>query len=224
MYHLPQCLQELQSILQDHPRKILDVPQSYRRAAILIPLFQYDEEWFLLFTRRTEKVTHHKNEISFPGGRYDEGVDESLVHTAIREVSEEIGCEDVEVLGILDDIFTVSQYVVTPVVGYISEDFDVKCTNHNSDEIEYVLKVALNKISNRKKYWTEAVPYEGGNLLHVPFFNYEDEIIWGATGRILAKFLNLLTQIDQECQSRLVGANRWVIQVDEDYSQILKKG
>ncbi|MHA1975638.1 MAG: NUDIX hydrolase [Candidatus Hodarchaeales archaeon] len=224
MSQSPQCLQELHTLLQDHPRRVLDVPQNYRRAAILIPLFQNLEEWFLLFTRRTEKVTHHKNEISFPGGRYDKGVDKSLVQTAIREANEEIGCEEVDVLGILDDIFTVSQYVVTPVVGYIIEDFDAKCANHNSDEIEYVLKVSLNQISDYKKYWTEAVPYEGGNLIHVPFFNYGGEIIWGATGRILANFLNLLTLLDLPCQSNMIGLNQWEIQEDEDYSKIFTKG
>ncbi|MHA1992978.1 MAG: NUDIX hydrolase [Candidatus Hodarchaeales archaeon] len=223
MSQLPQCLQELQTMLQESSRKVLKLPQDYRRAAVLIPLFRNFEEWFLLFTRRTEKVTHHKNEISFPGGRYDEDLDEDLIHTALREVHEEIGCEDVHVLGLLDDIFTVSQYVVTPIVGFIVEDFDVKCANHNSDEIEYVLKVALNKISNIKEFWTEAVPYKGEKLIHVPFFNYEGEIIWGATGRILANFLNVLTQIDVSCQSNMIGIEQWEVQEDDDYSNLVKR-
>ena len=223
MFKLPQCLQEIRTVLQNNSRKILEVSQGYRRASILIPLFQDENEWYTLFTRRTDKVSHHKNEISFPGGRYDETLDENLVQTAIREVHEEIGCEDVEILGLLDDIFTVSQYIVTPVVGYISEDFDMNCNNHNSDEIEYILKVALNRISNVNQYWTEAVPYEGGKLFNVPFFNYEGEIIWGATGRILANFLNNLTKMNLECQSRMIGIDQWELQEDEDYSNNTKE-
>ncbi len=220
MSQLPECLQELQIMLQDYTRKVLDLPQGYRRAAILIPLFQNKNNWFLLFTRRTERVSHHKNEISFPGGRFDTSQDENLIQTAIREANEEVGCEDIEVLGLLDDIFTISQYVVTPVVGYITEDFDLKCANHNSDEIEYVIKVALNKISDPEKYWTEAVPYKGDNLFHVPFFNYDGEIIWGATGRILANFLNILTRFELPCRSEMIGLNQWIVQEDEDYSNL----
>src|SRR5574341_1392682 len=42
-------------------------------AAVLIPLVWQDEEWHLLFTRRTDKVESHKGQVSFPGGVCDEG-------------------------------------------------------------------------------------------------------------------------------------------------------
>ena len=161
-------------------------------------------------------------QISFPGGRFDESQDENLVQTALREVNEEIGCEKILVLGELDDIFTISEFVVTPIVGYVAEDFDLDCSNHNSDEIEYVLKVATNKISNIDHYWTEAVPYEGGRLFHVPFFNYEGEIIWGATGRILANFLNVLTKLNNQCRTYMIGIDQWKIQENKDYSNLIK--
>ena len=71
MSSIPQCLRELNIMLQHYSRKILDLPRGYRRAAVLIPLFQKEDKWYLVFTRRTENVSQHKNEISFPGGRFD---------------------------------------------------------------------------------------------------------------------------------------------------------
>jgi 8-oxo-dGTP pyrophosphatase MutT (NUDIX family) len=217
----PDCLRKIQNLLQNSPRRHLEVPTGYRRAAILVPIFYKNGEWNLLFTRRTEKVTHHKNEISFPGGRFDEGVDEDIIQAALREVNEELGCEDVNVLGILDDIFTVSQYIVTPVVGYILEEIDDICSNHNSDEIQYVLTVPTKKISDPSIFWTQPVPYDQGKLFHVPFFKYNSEIIWGATGRVVVNFLNVLLDLDSHCREVFIGNNQWEAQSNEDYTYLL---
>ena len=85
-----QCLQQLQSTIQISPRNVLDIPKGYKRAAVLVPIYIKQDDWYILFTRRTEKVTHHKNEISFPGGGFEENVDNSIIETAIREIEEEI--------------------------------------------------------------------------------------------------------------------------------------
>ena len=67
-----------------------------RRAAVLIPLALVDEEWHLLFTRRTDIVDHHKGQVSFPGGRTDPE-DVSPTATALRETNEEIGVSPADV-------------------------------------------------------------------------------------------------------------------------------
>jgi 8-oxo-dGTP pyrophosphatase MutT (NUDIX family) len=153
-------------------------------------------------------VTHHKNEISFPGGGFDPTQDQDIIQTALREANEEIGCENVKTLGLLDDIYTISQYIVTPVVGYIVDQFTTSCNNHNSDEIQYVLKVALNRISDPKNFWTEEVIYREVPI-QVPFFDYNGEIIWGATGRILDDFLRKLSQLGYPCKNKMIGTNDW---------------
>jgi 8-oxo-dGTP pyrophosphatase MutT (NUDIX family) len=205
---LPICIQELNILLHNTIRNEIELPEGYRRAGVLIPILKEQDEWYLIFTKRTEKVTHHKNEISFPGGGFDFKLDRDIVQTALREANEEIGCECVNTLGLLDDIYTISQYIVTPVVGYISDDFLPSCENHNTDEIEYILKVALDKISDPKYFWMEEVTYREVPI-QVPFFDYKGEIIWGATGRILRNFLEILSELGLLCRKEFIGSQSW---------------
>ena len=88
------------------------------RAAVLIPLYGPGPDFRVIYTVRTQEVEHHKGEISFPGGGV-EPADESLEHTALRETHEEVGIApaDITLLGRLDDIITISDFLVTPVVG-----------------------------------------------------------------------------------------------------------
>lgn len=208
MKDLPICLQELNNLLHNTIRNEIELPEGYRRAGVLIPILKEQDEWYLIFTKRTEKVTHHKNEISFPGGGFDLKLDRDIVQTALREANEEIGCESVKTLGLLDDIYTISQYIVTPVVGYISDDILPSWENHNTDEIEYVLKVALNRISDPKYFWMEEVIYREVPI-QVPFFDYKGEIIWGATGRILNNFLEILSDLGLLCKKEFIGSQSW---------------
>ena len=81
----------IQKRLTDHSHsvhKYADVP--YREAAVLIPIFFKNNESHLLFTKRTDKVEHHKGQISFPGGMND-AADGNLLDTALRESWEEMG-------------------------------------------------------------------------------------------------------------------------------------
>src|SRR3989304_3539900 len=93
---------------------------SARPAAVLVPLLLNGGRWHLLFTRRTENVETHRGQVSFPGGRVEPG-DEDAVAAALRETQEEIGVrpEDVRVLGSMDSLLTVTQYLITPVVGVL---------------------------------------------------------------------------------------------------------
>ena len=96
-----------------------------RPAAVLVPLLQAEGEWRLLLTQRTHTVESHKGQVAFPGGRVDPE-DESRVATALRETEEEIGLprDRVRVLGQLDELLTVTQYRVTPVVGVVPWPWD----------------------------------------------------------------------------------------------------
>ena len=89
-------------------------------AAVLVPLVWQDDEWHLLFTRRTDRVESHKGQVSFPGGACDEG-ETTPEQTALREADEEIGLQanDIKVLGRLANLITISYFKVTPVVGVL---------------------------------------------------------------------------------------------------------
>ncbi len=96
----------------------LNAETRLKCAAVLVPLVWQDDEWHLLFTRRTDKVESHKGQVSFPGGACDEG-EATPEQTALRETNEEIGLQakDIKVLGRLTNLITISYFRVTPALG-----------------------------------------------------------------------------------------------------------
>ena len=95
-----------------------------RRASVLIPLLEIRGELFVLFTERSRHLRTHAGQVSFPGGKKD-SQDSNSLDTALRETYEEIGlhAEKVEILGSIDQIISLYNYLVTPFVGLIPSDF-----------------------------------------------------------------------------------------------------
>src|SRR5512136_1670211 len=101
-----------------------------RPAAVLVPLFQAQNTdeglsgWQVLLTRRTNSVAEHQGQVAFPGGRSDP-TDTTPEMTALREAHEEIGLDptQVRILGRMDSQWTISNYMVTPVIGVIPWPF-----------------------------------------------------------------------------------------------------
>jgi len=164
------------------------------RAAVLIPLFKKNEEYYVLLTRRTHKVRHHKGQISFPGGRQDKG--EDLLSTALREAKEEMGIEekDVRILGELDDMCTVaSDFCISPFVGMIPHPYPFKINHH---EIQEIIEVPISAFLDENKFHKE-LRERNGEPLQVYFYQHEDHTIWGATARIMKQLLDLLPEEDK---------------------------
>jgi 8-oxo-dGTP pyrophosphatase MutT (NUDIX family) len=176
--------------LEQHQHKIhkyADVP--YRDAAVLIPLFFFDGHAHVLFTKRTDKVEHHKGQISFPGGMKDK-TDHNLLDTALRESWEEMGIkrQDVTLLGRSDTFLTNTNFMVTPFVGYYPYPYDYVV---NSGEISKVIEVPLAHLLDpeifEKKTWER-----DGYMWRVHFYHYQNEQIWGVTGFLLSNFLDIV--------------------------------
>lgn len=158
-------------------------------AAILLPLFRKEDAYHVLFTKRTEKVKTHKGEISFPGGVYDQE-DQTLKETALRETFEEIGLreKDIEILGCLDDVETLTRYMVRPFVGVFPYPypFDV-----NSEEIEELIEIPLHALFQKDRFDEQVILSERGEQI-IYTYRYGNHLIWGATARILKQFLDLI--------------------------------
>jgi 8-oxo-dGTP pyrophosphatase MutT (NUDIX family) len=172
------------------PKRIASSTPSYREASVLMPLFNKDEQFWLLFTKRTNSVEYHKGEVSFPGGMVDFD-DHSWEGTALRETFEEIGVkeEDIEILGQLDDITTLtSQFIVHPFVGMIPFPYSFHL---NTREVEELIEVPLEFFINPSQPRTHTIEYEGERR-EVQAFIYGDAVIWGATERILEHFIALI--------------------------------
>jgi len=176
-----------QALSERTPRRLTGTTRI--PSAVLIPIYEKEGEFYLILTQRTEKVSTHKGQISFPGGARDQG-DKSLADTALRECAEEVGlaCDAVEVLGQLDDCPTfVSNYVITPFVGLVPYPYEFKRSEMETQEIiEAPISALLDQ--NCRSSGTEIVD---GAPITAYFFNYQGKVIWGATARILNQFLHI---------------------------------
>jgi 8-oxo-dGTP pyrophosphatase MutT (NUDIX family) len=153
-------------------------------AAVLVPMHGWPDHPGLVFTERRSDLNRHAGEISFPGGRRDEG--EELLDTALREAEEEIGLapDRVEVVGALPPIGTfVTNYKVHPFVGLIDEGMQFE---PNPSEVESVLVASLDDLESayaKRRLVRRGVPIKTDTYL------VSDKLIWGATARILGLLL-----------------------------------
>lgn len=145
----------------------------------------------ILFSKKSAAVPHHKGQFAFPGGIVEER-DGSRVETALREAWEEIRlpADAVEVLGLLDDTETrATQFVITPVVGIVTRPVAFQ---PDGREIERVIEVPLETLRDPAIFRTELWEVGGeGHDVHFYEVSVED-VIWGATARILKQFLDIV--------------------------------
>ena len=185
------------SLKQSDPKS--DLP----KAAVLIALTD-EENPEVIYTLRSNKVSSHQGEVSFPGGMQEES-DTSLIMTALRESEEEIGLPQncVKILGSLDTMVSRFNVSVTPFVGVIPGDVEL---NTSSEEIEACFKVPLSFLLKDKRYRNDEVN-RNGETFYMPAYKYSSYVIWGLTAMITVNFLNraLDTKIDMSLPSKIEG-------------------
>ena len=165
-------------------------------SAVLIPLYLKDDEYYVLFTQRTDTVRDHKGQISFPGGAYEEQ-DGTLLNTALRESAEEIGLDSntVELLGELDDFDTRgTNYIISPFVGVIPWPFSLKLY---PTEVKEIIEVPLAALLD-EDCLGKTDQYVNGELVATDCYIYQGKVIWGATARILQQFLDIVASTIKE--------------------------
>jgi len=145
--------------------------------------------WEVVYTLRSEHLPSHKGQVAFPGGKRSGG--ESLVETALRESSEEIGIEpaDVHVIGCLDDVSTMAgQYVITPWVGVIPAGYRFRANPH---EVADIFTVDLDALGDPRHH-ARTTRHWGGNSYELPAITAGRHEIWGATHQITVNFLEVV--------------------------------
>jgi 8-oxo-dGTP pyrophosphatase MutT (NUDIX family) len=180
-------LEEVRRILSGRTPRTLVAP-SLRPAGVLLLLYLKDGEYYINFNVRTGRVEHHKGEISFPGGGKNPS-DPTLLATALRETHEEIGVDPqhVEVLGTLDQDSTRTGFLVAPFVGTIPSPYSFRPSRI---EVAEVLEVPVSHLLNP----SFTLPREqsvGGELIRYRDYEYNGNVIFGLTARILTGFLDL---------------------------------
>jgi 8-oxo-dGTP pyrophosphatase MutT (NUDIX family) len=167
------------------------LPPGRVPAAVLVPLVEREAGLTVLLTQRAATLKDHAGQISFPGGRI-EAEDSDPWHAALREAHEEIGlaANCVEFAGYLPDHVVVSGFRVTPVVGFVSPDYELRVAKaevHDVFEVplSFILDAANHKSRSRKL---------GDITIDVYDIPYGNRNIWGATAGMLMTFRRLLQQ------------------------------
>ncbi|MGR3837708.1 MAG: CoA pyrophosphatase [Cognatishimia sp.] len=165
-----------------NPDVVLPEGRKLRPAGVLVPVEIIAGAPHILLTKRASHLKHHPGQIAFPGGKQDEG-DADVEATALREAREEIGLPEghVRILGRLPSHETVTNFTVTPVVGVIERDFEIR---PEPGEVEEVFRVPLAHVTDPARFAIEGRRWRGQRRHYytVPFGPY---YIWGATARIL---------------------------------------
>ncbi len=165
------------------------LPARQVPAAVLVPLVERETGMTVLLTQRAETLKDHAGQISFPGGRIEPD-DKDAWHAALRETYEEIGLKPhfVEFAGYLPDHHVITGFIVTPVVGFVNPDYQLRIAKaevHDVFEVplDFILDTANHKSRQRKlgdlTYEVHDIPYGGRN-------------IWGATAGMLMTLRRML--------------------------------
>jgi 8-oxo-dGTP pyrophosphatase MutT (NUDIX family) len=165
-----------------------------KQAAVLVVFFPNKNNiTSFILTKRASYDGYHSKQISFPGGKMDR-TDISLQHTALRETREEIGITVPKnnIFKRLTDLYIPpSNFLVTPYLAFLETKPSYKI-NH---EVRQVLSPTLSYLLDDNKIKSKPIKSNSGEMILTPYFDFENEIIWGATAMILSELKDLLTTI-----------------------------
>ncbi|MHA1775769.1 MAG: NUDIX hydrolase [Promethearchaeota archaeon] len=197
-------IQQMKNKIQHYHPQRLSIP-SLTPAAVMILICKKKETLFLLMTQRSKTLKHHNGEMSFPGGKFDSSQDEDLLQTAIRETSEEIGLDpaNIEIWGTLDDLPTLTGYIIRPFIGYIKNQLTSRDFFVNSEEVDEIVQIPFQFFLDLPKF-DEILFKSNSKEFHLLSIIYHDKKtkkeykIWGASAHILVNFFNIALN-QQKC-------------------------
>lgn len=181
---------QIKAALSAYQPEPSEIEPGAEAAAVMVLLYAHEGRHHVIFQKRTDMVRDHKGQISFPGGAVDPE-DVSLVATALRETHEEIGVhpDHIEILGQLDDLVTISNFRVTPFVGWLHH-YPYEW-NFSDEEVAYLLEVPLDHLRNPASLVPDRRLINGRERTFQSY-QWGEDLIWGATARMLSNFLDVV--------------------------------
>ena len=185
---------------------------EYQNFAVLVPLIRTPEGIKIIFEVRSKKLQKQPGEVCFPGGKVDKG--ETFKEAAIRETCEELNIkeENIKIIGELDYLVTPYNLIIYPYVGII-DGIDYDSISYSRDEVHEIFAMDLrypidnqedmhivNLLANPQDDFPYHMVIQGEDYkwrvgkYPVPFYEYENKVIWGFTARILSNFGDLLRE------------------------------
>lgn len=157
---------------------------------MLVPLVDYDGDYRVLLTVRTDHLHKHAGQVSFPGGAMEAG-DTGPVDTALRETAEEVGIPPsvIEVGGLLDEYLTITGYSVTPVVGFVPHGLPLAL---DPFEVAECFELPLSFAIDPHNHQRHSVVFRGRRRYYY-VIDYGRHCIWGATAGMLVNLAEHLS-------------------------------
>lgn len=180
-----------QKHLMPEGRELTKIYEKLHPAAVLIALFEQDDEWWFPLIKRTVDGFAHSGQVALPGGRRDG--DETDIQTALREAHEEVNIhpQKVHIVGRTSPLpIPVSNHLVQPVVGYLH---DVPEFRAEPLEVAEIFYVSVNKFRDQQVQ-LESRHFKGRDW-EIPFFEIQGHKVWGATAMILSEFKTLISHV-----------------------------
>ena len=179
----------------DHPRDQIPV-RGFRpdatviprqMAAVLIPIILRQSEPTILFTHRSEALSVHAGQVSFPGGKVETS-DADAIAAALRETWEEVGiaAKWVQPVGLLDFYDTITDFRILPVVGLVDESAAIQA---EGSEVASIFEVKLDDLRREDRYQKHSVSMLGQNH-HYYAYKHDEYLIWGATAAMLRNLIH----------------------------------
>jgi 8-oxo-dGTP pyrophosphatase MutT (NUDIX family) len=166
--------------------------QKCRKAGVLIPFVRDADRWHILFIRRSDhEDDYHRGQVAFAGGKY-ENQDRNLQQTALREAQEEIGLypQHVEVLGQLNYHYSITHFKIAPVVAHVKQwPYSFL---PDPDEVARVFSIPLSWLADSTNYRIEQWQREGKSIPVLFYKEYDGEVLWGATARMMQSLITCL--------------------------------
>tara|TARA_B100001250_G_C19546556_1_gene677090 strand:- start:96 stop:719 length:624 start_codon:yes stop_codon:yes gene_type:complete len=184
--------QSIMMVKSKNPIQKINNKNEIIPSAVLILLFYNNDKWNFFLTKRTQSVNYHKGQVSLPGGS-QEG-EETLQETAIRETEEEIGVnsKNINIIGQLTPLYVpVSNFKIFPFIGWIKNKPEIKIQDN---EVERIFSISIDNfiLESTQKFKKDSLD---GKKVIIPYFDINNEIVWGATSVILSEFKKLILDI-----------------------------
>lgn len=180
--------------------------KKMRRAAVILPLIEINNEIHLLFEVRSKKMKSQPGDICFPGGKIEEN--ESPKSAALREASEELNLNNIKIINELDTVIRVDGTIIHPFLGIVNDIDQLKI---NEFEVDHIFYVPISYLLNYKAIevnsrliikGNDKFPYDlienGENYKFREgtytslFYKYKSYVIWGITADMVKNFLELM--------------------------------
>lgn len=177
-------------------RRVKEIPDlstlsGYKESAVCILLYQKDNFIYFPLIERAIYKGVHSGQIALPGGKKDK-TDESIEHTALRELSEEIGVSGskIEILGKLSNVYIPpSNFLVHPFVAICHE---VPSFLPDPTEVQQIIHFTLQELLDENLVKETTIQLENGYQLKTPYFDVRGNVLWGATAMILNELKYIL--------------------------------